>query len=289
MFKKAGFDEKFSDILNRIEKEVQQHKINQEKIKSLNSASTSKTDSEVKLTASEEADSRTALNEVILNVDLTIKLDDSDDDDVPDDKETKNIIFGKPLKNTGLAKKKPRKSRINLDKCTGESVKSPKPNQLKPSKEKTPKEKTPKVKSKSHISTTKKSTTSLARPKSLTKVSQSTNSPKTTTVKRSAEEDLSEENDSSKKRKTENGNIKTNRSESEGKPKSSIKNFFNQISSPSSQANVQNQSPTLTKEKQAVNAFALMMNRSREMAQKKKTDKMNAISVPPLKVDAVKS
>lgn len=282
MFKKAGFDEKFSDILNRIEKEVQQHKINQEKIKSLNSASTSKTDSEVKLTASEEADSRTALNEVILNVDLTIKLDDSDDDDVPDDKETKNIIFGKPLKNTELAKKKPKKSRTNLDKCTGESVKSPKPNQLKPSKEKTPK-----VKSKSHISTTKKSTTSLARPKSLTKVSQSTNSPKTTTVKRSAEEDLSEENDSTKKRKTENGNIKINRSE--GEPKSSIKNFFNQISSPSSQANVQNQSPTLTKEKQAVNAFALMMNRSREMAQKKKTDKMNAISVPPLKVDAVKS
>ncbi|ODN05003.1 hypothetical protein Ocin01_01662 [Orchesella cincta] len=278
MFKRAGFDEKFGNILDCIEKEVQRCKMNQEKLKSMNSSENSV---DKKMTSdSQDGDPRSALNEIVLNVNLHVKDDDSDDDDVTMLSEEKvPQIFGKPLKAKTTEGKKPRKSKKSTD-PSGLGKKSGDNNVLK-----TPTSHAP-VKAKN-----------LPKPKTLASAFQSTSSPKSTSskpalpldkssktaaVKRNANEELTNGNESSKKMKLDESPDQANPKEQRG-----IKNFFQvRNASPDNAESVNKTkepvaSPSVAKP--AVNAFALMMNRSREMAQKKKLDKPSTSQRPTVK------
>ncbi|CAL8138106.1 unnamed protein product [Orchesella dallaii] len=296
MFRKTGFEQEFGSIIDRIESEVQRCKSNQEKLKSMNSPSIAflKSENSVDKAASldsQDGEVRSALNEIILNVNLNIKEDDSDDEDVTVLSEDKTQIFGKPLKaspkTSEVRKPKKHKKLTDTNKESSKSTGITKKNENNVMKTPTS----------SHVPA---KANTLPKPKTLASVFQTTSSPKAKIVlnkpslslakntnksvpmKRNANEEITTNNETTKKRKLDESPDSV-----VPKEKMEIKNFFQtknkSVDTVSSKAKEPVASTSPDVPKPTVNAFALMMNRSREMAQKKKLDKLSTPQRPAVK------
>lgn len=281
MFQKVGFDKEFSDIVDCIEREVARHKTNQEKVKSFNNSENVIEKKQVSEDSLDE--SRSALNEIILNVSLNIKDDDSDDEEVG----VEEKIFGKPIrpspKSTTSVK---RTNKTNPSRMLMESGGGCKPG--------IPLQQNIKIKTSTTDVIIRKSTPPQPRPVVSALAPSnlaSSNSVNTNgSIKRSANEEL-KPTDSTKKLKLGESGIPVTTNSNNRKEKD-IRILFQSCNSvnPTKASNTSSTSPAaVPKAKPIVNAFALMMNRSRELSQQKKENKLNSPQVSALKVRAVKS